>query len=537
MRNLLIFIATMTQPTMNKPATESRSRASETFSSKLSPVSQPAFLCALAALVLHFLSRNHYGFFRDELYYIACGNHLAFGYVDQPPLIAVIARVSSVLFGTSLSAFRFLPAVAGACLVLLTGWMTRELGGGRFAQLLASVAVLLAPIYLAFGSFLSMNAFEPVLWAACACILVRILKGGDECLWLLFGAVAGIGLQNKHTMLVFGFALVLGLMLACGWKHFRSRAFWLGGVLAFVIFLPNLLWEAHHNWPQIEVVRNGQHLKNAPVGIWQFVGEQVLFVNPVAVPVIVMGLGWLLFSKSEKRFRAIGWAFPVVLIVVMALHGKSYYPVPFYSILFAAGGVALESFLPNRYRLCRNYMAILAVSGLVMLPFGAPILPLETLLRYQNSIPLENVVKMERDSAGDVHQLYADMLGWEDVVSTVASVYHHLPPSDQKNCVILAGNSGEAGTIDLLGGKLGVPKAISAHNNYYLWGTNGHSGQVVILFGQHAESTKATFGSVERVATISHGHAVAAENNVPVYVCRQPKVSLAELWPSLRYFE
>src|SRR5271157_3463895 len=179
-----------------------------------SSISRLVFLLALAALVLHFVGSSRYGFFRDELYYIACGNHLAFGYVDQPPLIAVIARLSSLVFGNTISGFRFFPALASAGLVLLTGWMTREFGGGRFAQTLASFAVLLAPIYLAFGSFLSMNAFEPLFWMICAYILVRILKGGDQRFWLLFGAVAGVGLQNKHTMLMFGFAVIVGMTLA-----------------------------------------------------------------------------------------------------------------------------------------------------------------------------------------------------------------------------------------------------------------------------------------------------------------------------------
>jgi len=502
-----------------------------------SSISRLVFLLALAALVLHFVGSSRYGFFRDELYYIACGNHLAFGYVDQPPLIAVIARLSSFLLGTTLSGFRFFPALAGAFLVLLTGWMTRELGGGHFAQALASLAVLLAPIYLAFGSFLSMNAFEPVLWMACAYILVRILKGGDERLWLLFGAVAGVGLQNKHTMLLFGFAMVAGMILTRDWKRLTSKGLWLGGLLAFVIFLPNLIWEAHHNWPQFEVVRNCQRLKNTPVGGLRFFGEQILFLNPVALPVIAAGLAWLLLSKREKRFRAVGWAFLIVIIVVMTLHGKSYYPVPFYSILLAAGSVALEMLLENRKRLRLTYMAILSLSGLVMLPFGTPILPLDALLRYQNAIPMENVVKMEHDSKGEVHQLYADMLGWESMVATVASVYYHLPSSDQKQCVILAGNYGEAGAIDLLGAEYGLPKAISGHNNYYYWGTNGHTGEVVILFGQHAESTKNMFSSVEQAATISNGHGAAAENHLPVYVCRHPRAPLERLWPSLRYYE
>lgn len=502
-----------------------------------SPIARLVFLLALAALVMHFVGSSRYGFFRDELYYIACGNHLAFGYVDQPPLIAVIARLSSILLGTTLCGFRSFPALAGAFLVLLTGWITREFGGGHFAQALASLAVLLAPIYLAFGSFLSVNAFEPVFWMACACIFVRILKGGDERLWLLFGAAAGVGLQNKHTMLLFGFAIVAGMILTRDWKRLNSKWLWLGGLLAFVIFLPNLIWEAQHNWPQLEVVRNCQRLKNNPVGVLRFFGEQTLFLNPVALPVIATGLAWLLSSKKEERFRALGWAFLVVITVVMLLHGKTYYPVPFYSVLLAAGSVAFEMLFANRKRLLLSYLATLAISGLVMLPFGVPILPLEALLQYQNVISLGNVVKIEHDSTGEVHQLYADMLGWESMVATVAEVYHHLSPSEQKQCVILAGNYGEAGAIDLLGAELGLPKAISAHNNYYFWGTKGHTGEVVILFGQRAESTKTMFASVEQAATISSDHAVAAEKHLPVYVCRNPKVPLAQLWPSLRYFE
>jgi 4-amino-4-deoxy-L-arabinose transferase-like glycosyltransferase len=212
---------------------------------------------------LHFLARERYGFFRDELHYIACGNHLAFGYVDQPPLIAQVARISSLLFGTTIAGYRVFPAIASAAIVLFTGWFTRELGGGRFAQALASLAVLLAPLYLAFGSFLSMNAFEPLFWMTCAYILVRILKGGEQRLWLAFGAVAGLGLQNKHTMLVFGFAVVVGIILTRGWKYMTNQWFWLGGVIALAIFAPNLIWEAQHNWPQIEVVHNAQVIKNA----------------------------------------------------------------------------------------------------------------------------------------------------------------------------------------------------------------------------------------------------------------------------------
>jgi 4-amino-4-deoxy-L-arabinose transferase-like glycosyltransferase len=384
------------------------------FRPSVSPISRLVFPLAMASLLIHFLGRNQYGFFRDELYYIACGNHLAFGYVDQPPLIALVARLSSWAFGNTMWGFRLLPALGGAATVLLTGWMTRELGGGRHAQVLACVTVLLAPLYLAFGSFLSMNAFEPLFWTSCAYILIRILKGCDHRLWLLFGAVAGVGLQNKHTMLMFGLAVLIGLMLTPARKHFRTKWFWFGGILAFLIFLPNLVWEAQHHWPQIECVRNCQRLKNTPISTLRFLGEQILFLNPVALPAIAAGLIWLFLSKNGKQFRSLAWAYLVVIAAVRMLNGKTYYPMPFYAFLLAAGGVALETLLlGNRKWLRPAYLTALVASGLVMLPFDVPLLPVEMLIRYQNLISVQNIVKMERDSGGEFHQLYADMFGWE----------------------------------------------------------------------------------------------------------------------------
>ena len=502
------------------------------------PFSRIVYCFAAISLVLHFIGRERYGFFRDELYYIACGNHLAFGYVDQPPLVALVAKVSSLLFGPTISGFRVFPALASALLVLFTGWFTRALGGGRFAQALASLAVLFVPIYLAFGSFLSMNAFEPLFWVACAYFLVRILKGGDQRLWLAFGAVAGLGLQNKHTMLLFGFAAVVGMILGRGWKCMETKWFWIGGVVALAIFVPNLIWEARHNWPQFEVVHNAQVIKNTPVGLGPFLGEQVLFLNPFTLPLVVAGLGWLLLAKSGNQFRALGWAYFVVIAVIKLLHGKAYYPMPFYPILLAAGAVALGTLLLKNSKWLRfGYLGVLVTSGLLVLPFGVPMLPLETLLRYQKLICLEHVVQVERDSTGQLDQLYADMLGWDTMTATVADVYHHLSPAEQSQCAIFAGNYGEAAAIDLLGRKYALPAAISAHNNYYFWGTHGHMGEVVILFGQNAESVKGMFDEVQNVATITDPLAVPAENHLPVYICRRPKVPLPQIWPSLRYYE
>ena len=230
---------------------------------------------AAVKLFIQFSGMNHYGFFRDELYYMACGEHLAWGYIDQPPLIAFVAWLARHLFGPSMVSMRLFPVLAGTAVVWLTGILARELGGGRLAQFLAATAILLAPANLAFDSFLSMNAFEPLFWLLCAWIVVRVVKGSSPRLWLVFGVVAGIGLENKHSMLVFGFALTAGLLLSGEYRLFRSKWIWLGALVALGLFLPNLIWEALHGWPQIEVVRNAQRFKNEAVSPLRFIIEQI----------------------------------------------------------------------------------------------------------------------------------------------------------------------------------------------------------------------------------------------------------------------
>jgi len=199
-------------------------------------------LIAAGACALHFFAASRYGYFRDELYYAACGQHLAWGYVDHAPLIAVIAWFVRRLFGDLLFSLRLFPALSAGGKVFLTAWIVREFNGRRFAQSLAATAILICPIYLTMDSFLSMNSFEPLFWTSCAAIAVRITNRGPQQLWLLFGAVAGLGLLNKHSMLFFGLAIVLGLFFSSGTRYFRNRWIWLGGLIAFAIFLPSLLW-------------------------------------------------------------------------------------------------------------------------------------------------------------------------------------------------------------------------------------------------------------------------------------------------------
>jgi len=496
---------------------------------------------AAAGVLAHVFAINRYGYFRDELYYIACSRHLAWGYIDQPPLIALIAWASRHLFGDSLAGYRVLPILAGGATVFLSGILARELGGGRLAQFLAAAAILFAPLSLAMTGFLSMNAFEPVLWLLCAWIAVRIVKGASPRMWLLFGAVAGIGLENKHTMLVFGFAMVCGLLFTrqcrLGERSvFRSRWIWLGAIVALVIFLPNLIWEARHGWPQIEVVRNAQVFKNVYVSPLRFLAEQVLFMQPFALPIWLTGLYWFFFAREGKHFRFLGWTYVMVVAVFIVLGGKTYYALPVYPILAAGGGVAIERFTAaaNLKWMRYAYPAVLVLSGLVTLPFGVPLLPVDAFLQYEKGFPYGSVVKTERDATVTLPQFYADMFGWRTMAETVARVYRTLPEAERQSCAIFAGNYGEAGAIDYYGPKLGLPKAISGHNNYYLWGPRGYSGACVIVFGERADVYKNFFNEATLTATIPNPHGMPSEQDVPVYICRKPTAPLSVLWPRFK---
>jgi dolichyl-phosphate-mannose-protein mannosyltransferase len=492
---------------------------------------------AVGKLLIQFAGINHYGYFRDELYYIACGEHLAWGYVDQPPLIALIAWLARHLFGTSLFATRLFPALTGAAVVYCTGRLARELGGGAFAEFLAALAILLAPAYLAFDSFLSMNAFEPLIWLLCTWLAVRIAKGADRRWWLSFGVLAGVGLENKHTMLVFGFALVAGLIISGQARWLASKWLWLGGALAFAIFLPNLVWEARHGWPQIEVVRNGEQYKILHITALQFIFEQILFLQPLALPIWLAGLGWFFWGTEAKRFRFLGWTYLIVMAIFIGFGGKSYYALPIYPVLLAAGGVALGNYFAakaNHRWPCVAYASLLIVVGLITLPFGVPLLPVQTFIRYSNLLPYARSVKTERDAPTELPQLYADMFGWDNMARQIAHVYRSLPPSEREYCAILAGNYGEAGAIDVYGTAFGLPKAISGHNSYFYWGPRTYSGECVIVFGERADEFKTYFAESHFVSTVTNPYSAVAEREVHVYVCRKPLEPLAILWPRFK---
>jgi Dolichyl-phosphate-mannose-protein mannosyltransferase len=494
------------------------------------------YALAVLGTILHFAFSGRYGYFRDELYYAACGEHLAWGYVDHAPFVALTARVSRAIWGDSLFAVRFFPALAAAAKVYMAGWMARELNGGHFAQSLAALAVLLAPIYLTFDSFLSMNSFEPLFWMACAAILLRILNGANERLWLLFGLVAGIGILNKHSMLFFISGVFGGLCLTPARRELTKRWVWLAGVVAFVIFLPNLLWEIEHGWPTIALLHAVIGTKYSTVTPWEFIWQQSLLTHPLATPIWLAGLGCLLFDTSGKRYAALGFAYLIVLVELIALHGKIYYLAPAYPMLFAAGAAWIERQVLPRAGVWLKPVAIsvLIVGGLTAAPLAMPILPAEYAVKYCRFWNVESV-HVETMPLGELPQFFADMYGWPEQVDAVASVFNALSPEDREKCAVLAYNYGEAGAIDYLGPARGLPKAISGHNQYALWGPGGYSGDVVIAIGFSQEQLREIFDDVRPATKVTSHYAMPEETNLTVFICRRPKRTLEDMWAKLHW--
>jgi Dolichyl-phosphate-mannose-protein mannosyltransferase len=489
------------------------------------------------ALLIHFLTNGRYGYFRDELYYIACARHLNLGYVDQPPLSILLLRLSQLLLGDSLFAIRLLPALAGAAMVALSGVIARELGGRTWAIALACAGSLCALFNLAVGNFYSMNAFEPLFWMGSVYLLVRIINGGSPTLWLWLGVLLGLGLENKHSTAFFAAGIFVALLVTPERRHFATKWIWIGGLITFAVALPNILWQARHHWPTYELLSNIAHSnKNVALSPAQFIGQQITLMNPATLPLWLGGLLWLFVSRDgRRRYRAIGIIYLVTLAEFIILHGKSYYLAPAYPMLFAAGSVAVERVFALRFQLLKPLLlAAIIVSGALLAPMVPPILPPKKLVAYMRAIHMEPP-RTETSHTAALPQVFADQFGWEEMVGSVVRVYHHLKPENQKRGAIFCQNYGEAGAIDFFGPKFGLPPAISGHQNYFVWGPRDWTGEVILVLDTNDDDERELFGSVEDLGqVVSSPWAMPFERRMHIYLCRNLNISVRELWPRVK---
>jgi hypothetical protein len=489
---------------------------------------------ALLTLLIHLATNRQYGYFRDELYFIACSNHLAWGFPDQPPLAAFILWISRHAFGESLAAIRLLPAFSGAAKVLLTCLIARELGGGKWAAALAGLAVIVAPVYLIMDTFYSMNTFEPLFWMGAAWMVLRMTRSGNMKLWWAAGTLVGLGLLDKHTTGFFALSAIAGLLLSAQRRLLRSPHFFGGLSLALLIVLPHVLWQARNGWAMLETMETvRQTHKNIELPPLAFIGQQMQMLLPSAPLLWLVGLWWA-FRKDGRPFRWIGFAFVVFFLMMMALHAKDYYLAPIYPMMLAAGAVWWETALRRWVWPKVAFMAVMLVLGALAAPIALPILPPDRLVAYMDRMNL-HPPKSETHHRSALPQHFSDQFGWPEMVERVARIYYALPPEERAVAGIYAGNYGEAGAIDFFGPRYGLPKAISGHNAYWIWGPRDVSGKVLIVLQGSRAGLAQSCASVEDAGPTGHPFGMG-EENYEIYICRGLRLPAQVIWPRLKHY-
>ncbi|MBZ5680560.1 MAG: glycosyltransferase family 39 protein [Acidobacteriia bacterium] len=494
---------------------------------------------ALAKLLFHIYFNNRYGYFRDEFDYMSCGDHLAWGYVDQPPLIPFLIHISRAVLGDSLRAIRFIPALASSLLVVQTAVLAREFGGRRFALLLSAICALIAPQYLSNASLLGTNCLEPNLWMGCAYFAILAIRRADPRYWLWFGVVAGLGLEEKYSISVFGLGIVVGLLMTEQRRVFLNKWIWLGGLAAFLIFLPNLLWNIHYNWPFVQLMRGIKaEGRDVVLGLLPYFLQQTLLVNPLTAPLWLAGLFALLFSARLRPYRLLGWSYLVCYTVFFVLHGKNYYLAPIYPMLLAAGAVVLEPALdhPRRAWLKPAIAIVLLASGAHLTPIVVPVLSPDGFIAYMKYLPFKLPVMEHAHARVTLPQWYSDQFGWEEIVAETAVAWNRLSPDERHDCGIFAQDYGQAGAIDFLGRRYGLPPAMSGHQTWFLWGPRGYSGNCMIVLDDRQATLERYWDHVEFVG-ISAPSPYALEQQIPVFLCKGKKFSSwTDVWPKLKHW-
>jgi len=494
-----------------------------------------AWIAGALTVALHLVANPHYGFFRDELYFIVCGFHPAWGYVDQPPLIPLSAAATQ-LFGHSLVLLRAIPALLAGGAVVAACALAAELGGGAFAQVVTAIVVALAPVLLSFGMKVSTDEANPLLWTLAALGALRVVRGGDPRWWLLAGAALGIALETKYSAAFFAAALVLALALTPERRALRTP--WFGAALALcvVLALPSALWQWHEGFPMLELLRAGQNGKNVVVGPVAYLLQEVLITGMLLALVWIAGLVRLAADRSG-RFLALAWALLIAMMIV--LHGKHYYPAGIYPIPFAAGGVALEAWT-RRARIVRPAIALaLAAFGALLAPLTLPILPEPDAAAYEVRVMRaarvsNETLQTEHGRTAALPADFADMHGWPRLATTVERAVATLSPDDRARAVIVASNYGEASALIFFGRDL--PPVVSGHNQYWLWGPQGRSGDVLIDVNGDCGASAHLFASSRLLATFDDPWAIAYERNIPIVLCRGIRVPLTAYWPRKRKY-
>jgi 4-amino-4-deoxy-L-arabinose transferase-like glycosyltransferase len=487
-------------------------------------------LVSLGVLLVHLATNHQYGFHRDELGVLEDSRYLEWGYVSYPPVGPFLARVASDVFGVTPAGIRVLPAMAQTMAVLLSGLIAREFGGGRWAQTVAATAVAIAPFSVLMGGLFQYVSFEYAILVALVYCLVRMLNSGEHRWWVVIGALLGLGLMTKYTMVVWAFSLVAGLCLTSARRHLRAPWLLAGVLLALVIVLPNLVWQAQHGFIAIDFTRS-IHDRDVGLGRTQAYLPEQLFVcvSVMTFPLWFLGLWFLLQSRAGARFRPLGLLYVVSLVVFLASQGRGYYVAPGYPVLLAAGTVALEATVGRwrtwPQRVVKSITWVLIAVGLV----GSAAL----------TLPIAPIGSAWWSGVAKVHDNFSEQIGWPELVTQTADIYHSIPDEDRLGTMILVANYGEVGALNLYGPDLGLPRAVSGVNSAWYRGLDSPEPRRLIVLGYRLEAALTFFETCDLAGRFTLPFAVVNEesrDHPEIFMCHGLRRPWPQTWAALRHF-
>jgi hypothetical protein len=489
--------------------------------------------------------RAGYGIFRDELYYLVCGRHLALGYVDQPPLVALQARLSEMLFGhDTMWSLRLISALAGAAKVFLTGVIVWALGGERRAAALAMLAVIAGGVYLGIDSYLSMNSFDPVFWMLCALALICLVQAEMpreiRNWWIVLGLSAGLAFENKDSIVFFLVAMLVALLLTPQRRILANRWFAVSVLLIVIVALANFLWQVRYHFPTLEWLRRvqatGKDVKLPPL---PFLWGQINMLTPHSLLLWGTGVLWLLIAKAARSFRFLGIFYLLFLVLMMALHAKDYYLAPAYPVFFAAGAVAWFRWAKHvawRNAVIAVYAVIVTVGIVAFFPFSVPVLSPQQWIAYAEKLHYTTHDSEVEKEVPLLPQFFADRFGWQELAEKTGRIYNSLPPEERAVTGIFGQNYGEASAINILGRRYGLPQAISSHQNYWIWGPRGYTGEEMIVISDASPQEMLNrYASCEIADRMDNPYSMPYERR-PIYLCRGRKQPYETDWNELKLY-
>jgi hypothetical protein len=493
---------------------------------------RPLWLLAGLTAIVHLAVAGRYDAFRNELYFIICGRHPDFGYVDQPPLVPLIAAATQ-MFGDTIWLLRLPAVLAAIAMIPLTAALTRLVGGTRTAEFFAALAVTIAPLLVGISTTLTTETFEPLAWTTLAFLLVRAWKNTDRSALLGAGAIAGIAFEIKYGIVIWLIGLAIGMIATPTRRIFLWREFWFGALIAAAIGAPSMIWQAVNGWPFLEVTRNHSagNLTGGPIA---FEIGQVLAMNPILAPLWLAGVLGPFLRADLRPWRFLSIAFVVSAAIIIGSHGKDYYLAPAYPVMFALGAAACDRLRATPRGL---WVAAAVALSVPIAPVVLPLLDPPLLAHYLAATHLQPRPDERAGVGAPLTQIFSDEVGWRSFEKQVAAAYNNLTPDERAHAAILAVDYGEAAALDYYGRADGLPPALSGQNQYYLWGAHGHDGSIILDINGKIERWSRICRSGEVVGTFGAPFAMPYENDRSIILCRGLKANLSDTWERFKHYE